>query len=163
MLIDDHPVVHSGYSRLFESTEKFHLVANANSGEVGCIQYELHHPDVVIVDLNMPGIGGMETLRRIKKKNPDAKILVFSMLCNKTLAKRAIDMGATGFLTKQSDFSQMTKAISKVNQGKMYLDPLLIEQIFSEDIIKNNHSADLSTLSKREIQLFKLFAEGKRV
>ena len=160
LLIDDHPVVHSGYGRLFETTTKFSLIAAADNGKTGCIQYELHHPDVVIVDLNMPDIGGIETIRRIKKKNPDAKILVFSMHCNKTLAKRAFDMGATGFLTKQSDFSQMTTAIQKVSQGKSYLDPILLEQICKEGFVEDTHSATLSILSKREFQLFKLFAEG---
>ena len=160
LLIDDHPVVHSGYGRLFETTAKFRLIAAADNGKTGCIQYELHHPDVTIVDLNMPDIGGIETIRRIKKKNPDAKILVFSMHCNKTLANRALDMGATGFLTKQSDFSQMTTAIHKVSQGQSYLDPILLEQGFEEDSIENTHSVTLSALSKREFQLFKLFAEG---
>lgn len=160
LLIDDHPVVHSGYGRLFETTTKFRLIAAADNGKTGCVQYELHHPDVTIVDLNMPDIGGIETIRRIKRKNPDAKILVFSMDCNKILAKRAFDMGATGFLTKQSDFSQMTTAIQKVFQGQSYFDPILLEQIFEGDSSEKTDSAALSILSKREFQLFKLFSEG---
>ena len=160
LLIDDHPVVLSGYRRLIESTTDFCLVADADNGETGCTLYELHHPDVTIVDLNMPGIDGIETIRRIKTKNPTAKILVFSMHCNKTMVKRALEIGATGFLTKQSDAPQLVEAIRKVSQGQPYIDPILVQTILTGNLLGDNYNAPLGILSKREFQLFKLFAEG---
>lgn len=161
LLMDDHPVIHTGYRRLLESMPEFRVVADADNGETGCMLYELHRPDVVIVDLNMPGIGGLETIRRIKAKNPAANILVFSIDTNKIIVRRSLDMGATGYLTKRSDSTQMTQAVRQVSRGQPYIDPGLAQSIFNEEAHNHNTKDPLKILSKREFQLFQLFAEGK--
>lgn len=161
LLIDDHPVIHTGYRRLLESMPEFRVVADADNGETGCMLYELHHPDVVIVDLNMPGIGGLETIRRIKAKNPAANILVFSMDTNKVIVQRSLDMGAIGYLTKQSDSSQLSQAIRLVSRRQPYIDPKLAQGLFNEEAHNSLIKNPLQALSKREFQLFQLFAEGR--
>lgn len=159
MLVDDHPVVHTGCRRLFETIPEFRLIADAIDGETACATYELHHPDVVIIDLNMPGIGGLETIRRIKAKNAAANILVFSMCDSKIMLQRALEMGATGFLTKQSNSSQLIQAVRLVSQGQPYIDPEMAQKILINDSLGDKENP-LEKLSKREFQLFKLFVEG---
>jgi len=163
LLIDDHPVVHTGYRRLFESTSDIQVIADANDGETGCVLYALYHPDVVIVDLNMPGIGGLETIRRIKMRNPDAHILVFSVYTNEVMARRALEMGATGYLSKQGDVEQLLKAVRQVKQGRPYIDAELIPNMLTDKMHGDIPKNPLEILSKREFQLFKLLAEGNSI
>jgi len=125
ILVDDHFIVRAGYRRLLESTADICVVAEAENGETGCIAYFEYKPDVMILDLNMPGIGGFEALRRIKAKDPAARILIFSMNDNVTTIQRILAAGAAGYLTKQSGIGQMIEAIRQVHQGKLYIDSLL--------------------------------------
>lgn len=160
LLIDDHPIVHTGYSRLLETIPDINLVAAANDGERGCALFELHHPDVVIVDLNMPGIGGLETIRRIKTRNHDANILVFSMYHNKIMVQRSLEIGASGFISKRSDSGQLAKAIRLLSLGEAFIDPILAQDLYSDKALSHDGDNPLQILSKREFQLFRLLAEG---
>ena len=119
LLIDDHPVVRSGYRRLLESTLDMRVVAEAENGEIGYQLYLEHQPNVTILDLNMPGIGGLETIRRIKAQDPTARILVFSMLNNAAIAQRSLKAGAIGFISKQSGIGEMIQAVRQVNSGEI--------------------------------------------
>jgi two-component system invasion response regulator UvrY len=161
LLVDDHPVVRAGYRRLLENTTEICVVAEAGDGETGCNLYQKYTPDVVILDLKMPGIDGLETIRRIKAKNPAAHILVFSMYGNAILVGRALQAGATGYLSKQSGLNQMIKAVQRINQGKRYLDQELTKGI--GNIFVSNVGELTRALTKREFQLFKLLAEGNSI
>src|SRR4030066_266132 len=97
LLIDDHPVVRDGFRRILENTPDIRVVAEADDGETGYTLYREYKPDVVVLDLNMPGIGGLETIRRIRAHDPEAHILVFSMHGNETMVQRVLEMGATGY------------------------------------------------------------------
>ena len=160
LLLDHHYVVRAGYRRILEESRfNISVVAEADNGKTGCVLFEEFKPDVVILDLNMPGIDGLETMRRIKAKSPAAHILVFSMHSNEILIRRVLQAGATGYLTKQGGLDQMVRAVREVSQGSLYIDqgitsnePSSHFNLSSEDII--------SSLTKREFQLFKLFAEG---
>lgn len=162
LLIDDHPVVRAGYRRLLESTTDISVVAEADNGETGCKLYREYTPDVVILDLKMLGIDGLETLRRIKAKDSAARILVFSMYGNKILVQRALQAGATGYLTKQSGSDQMITAVRKVHKGQQYIDQELTKSM-SEGIFSGTPQDLMSALTKREFQLFKLMAEGNSI
>ncbi|MCK5715709.1 MAG: response regulator transcription factor [Nitrosomonadaceae bacterium] len=162
LLVDDHPVVRAGYRRLLESTTDLRVVAEADNGETGCKLYQKYTPDVVILDLKMPGIDGLETIHRIKAKDPAAHILVFSMYSNEILVKRALQAGATGYLSKKGGLDQMIKAVRRVNQGKKYLDQDLSKGI-ADNIFGNNAKDPINVLTKREFQLFKLLAEGNSI
>jgi two-component system invasion response regulator UvrY len=163
LLVDDHPVVRDGYRRLFDSTTDIRVVAEAGDGETGYALYRERKPDVVVLDLNMPGSGGLETLRRIRARDPDARILVFSMHSNETMIQRALQMGATGYLTKQGSPEQMIEAVRQVRRGKLYIDPKLVLDIVADMTLHNIPEDPLSVLSKREFQLFRLLAEGNSV
>lgn len=163
LLVDDHPVVRTGYRRLLESTPDMRVVAEADSGEKGYQLYAEHQPDVTILDLNMPGIGGLETIRRIKAYNPAAGILVFSMLNNIMMAQRSFEAGARGFISKQSGIGEMIHAVQQVNLGKKYIESeLAAAQAMNviNEAPKDASKSAIDRLTKREFQIFKLIAEG---
>jgi len=160
LLIDDHPVVRTGYRRLLERTPDMCVVAEADSGEKGYQLYVEHQPDVTILDLNMPGIGGLETIRRIKAYNPAAGILVFSMLNNITMAQRSFEAGARGFISKQSGIGEMIHAVQQVNSGKKYIESELAALQAMNAVHKDTSTGAIDRLTKREFQIFKLLAEG---
>ena len=161
MLIDDHPVVLDGYGRLLDNTPGIKVVAKASDGETACDLYQKHLPDVAILDLNMPGIGGLETLRRIRAKNPEARILVFTMHDNATLILRVMEAGAMGYITKQSAAVQMVDAVRQVAKGSLFVDPKHLPSLMRWRT--NTPDDPIRSLSVREFQLFQLLAEGHSV
>ncbi len=162
LLVDDHPVVRDGYRRLLENTDDMRVVAEAGDGKTACSIYTECAPDVVVLDLGMPGIGGLETIRRLKAKDPGVRILIFSMHDSETLILRALEAGATGYLTKQGGMGQMIEAVRQVSQGKPYIDA---QHVTAMACRKHSSAAEnpLQVLSIREFQLFQLFAEGQSV
>lgn len=160
ILVDDHPVVRAGYCRLLESEKDITVVAEACDGETGCILYKKFKPDVLILDLNMPGIGGLETIRRIRAEDSDAHILVFSILSSEVMVQHALKAGAVGFITKQCAAKQMIQAIRLVSQNEIYIDSELVSSI-ATNLVFNNLENPLSVLTERELQIFKLLAEGE--
>ena len=159
LLVDDHPVVRDGYRRLLESSPGMRVVAEAGDGETGCTQDKKYTPNVVVLDLNMPGIGGLETIRRIKAQRPQAHILVFSMHSNEIMIRRALSAGATGYLTKQCGAGQMEIAVRQVARGERFIEA---EQALGMALQKQTPSPEdpLGMLSPREFQIFKMLAEG---
>lgn len=159
LLADDHPVVRDGYRTLLESAPDIRVVAEAGDGETCCTCYKKHAPDVVILDLNMPGIGGLETLRRIKALNSEARILVFSMNANGTMIRHVMESGAKGYLDKKSNKQQMLKAVRHVARGETFIDAEHVTQVTLGKLFDSPENP-LSTLSSREFQVFKMLAEG---
>lgn len=160
MLVDDHPVVRDGYRRLLESYPGITVVAEADDGETACTQYAEVHPDIVVLDLNMPGIGGLETIRRLRAKDSKAKILMFTMHESKVMVNRALEAGAAGYLMKSSPAEEMVEAVSQVFVGKTFLDHDLPADIQRAPLSDND---PLNILTKREYQIFCVLAEGRSV
>jgi two-component system invasion response regulator UvrY len=162
LLVDDHPVVCDGYRRLLETEPDIRVVAEAGDGETGCGQYKRHAPDVVVLDLSMPGIGGLETMRRIRAYDPGAHILVFSMHDSEAMVRHALQAGATGYLTKQGGMGQMVRAVREVARGMQFIDAkcAAAKECGPAPPIPDD---PLQALSPREFQLFKLMAEGHSV
>jgi two-component system invasion response regulator UvrY len=162
VLVDDHPVVRDGYRRLLEQVSNIKVVAEANDGETGYDFFRKLSPDVLVLDINMPGIGGLETIRRVKAFNDKARILVFSMHSNEIMIQRALEAGALGYLTKQSGMGQMVQAVLQVAKGRMYIDADHVTSL-AQHKLADNTVDPVHVLSKREFQLFKLMAEGHSV
>lgn len=160
LLVDDHEVVRSGYHRLLENTADIKVVAEANSGEEAYLAYTKYQPEVVIMDLSMPGIGGLEAIRKIRSYDKNAKVLVFSVHENDIFLNRALEEGVLGYITKRSAAKVMVEAVSQVAQGKTYIgsemQPLLVKE-------RGNNNSVLAALSPREFEVFLLLAEGKSV
>lgn len=162
LLVDDHPVVRDGFRRLLEQSPNIKVVAEADDGESAFERFKECTPDVVVLDLNMPGIGGLESIRRMKAYNDKVHILVFSMHANEIMIQRSLEAGAIGYLTKQGDVGQLVKAVQQVAEGKMYIDVEHITSMAQHKLADD--SADPSrVLSTREFQMFKLLAEGHSV
>lgn len=162
ILVDDHPVVRDGYRRLLEQIPNIHVVAEADSGEIGYDIYRKLSPDIVVLDINMPGIGGLETIRRIKAYDEKARILVFSMHCNEIMIQRVLEAGAMGYLTKQGGMSQMEQAVKQVAKGNLYIDADHVTSLTQHNL-SSGVADPIRVLSTREFQLFKLMAEGHSV
>jgi len=114
MLVDDHAVVRMGFKMLLESAQDIKVIAEAENGEVGIKNYVEHKPDVVVMDITMPGMGGMEAIERILAKDSNAKILVLSAHEDSVHPKRVLNAGAMGYLTKRSAAEELIKAIRTV-------------------------------------------------
>lgn len=162
VLVDDHPVVRDGYRRLLEQVPNIKVVAEADNGEAGYDYFRKLTPDVLVLDINMPGIGGLETIRRIKAFDEKARILVFSMHSNEIMIQRALEAGAMGYLTKQGGMGQMVQAVQQVAKGRMFIDADHVTSL-AQHKLSDNTADPIRVLSAREFQLFKLLAEGHSV
>lgn len=158
MLVDDHAVVRAGVRRLIEQEGRFLVVAEADSGESAYQQYGLYLPDIVIIDLSMPGMGGMEAMTRIIARYPAAKLLVLSMHENATFANQAIKAGAKGYLSKNGLADELTNALEYIVSGQIYISAGMSQKI-SQQFLSNENNL-LQQLSAREFEIFRLLAEG---
>lgn len=160
-LVDDHAVVREGYKHLLEKAE-ISVIAEANSGEDAYRNYNNVKPDVVVIDLTMEGIGGIETIRRIKAMDKHAKLLAFSMHDDSIFATRAMQAGANGYVTKSSAPNVLVEAVFAVAKNKKYISQDIAEKITQSHVMPNqNESFDiLNTLSAREFEVFQLLAKG---
>lgn len=159
LLVDDHAVVRAGFRHLLEKRSNF-TVSEADTAEEAYFLYEELQPDVVVLDISMPGMGGIEGLRRLRNKHPDARILVLSMYDDPAFVARAMKLGARGYISKNSAAESLGEAIIRVVAGKKY---------FSADVDRRMHDrekdydSDTLGLSTREFEVFRLLAEGRTV
>ena len=160
MLVDDHAVVRAGYQMLLKSTPFpfIEVVCEASSGEVAYREYFDCQPDVVIMDLSLPGISGLEAIRRIISRDNSAKILVFSMHEDILFVEQAIQAGARGYLTKKSAPQFLVEAVQKLANGERYIDSELAQIMACEK--SRGQDSPLSDLSTREFEIFCMLAEG---
>ncbi|MDT8397100.1 MAG: response regulator transcription factor [Pseudomonadales bacterium] len=159
MLVDDHEVVRAGYRLLLENIADIEVVAELASGEEANSQVMTVKPDVIIMDLSMPGMGGLEAIRRIRAKQADARILVFSMHDNIAFVQHALDAGAMGYITKDSAADVLVTAVRAIAAGERYLDSGIAGHFSRYGAVDGLTPFD--SLSKREFQIFCRVAEGK--
>jgi two-component system, NarL family, invasion response regulator UvrY len=159
VLIDDHAVVRAGYRRFLEQEPGYQVLAEASSGEQAYALLQQLHPDVVILDLSMPGEGGLSALRRFKLRWPLLPVLVFSMHDHLAFAIQALRAGANGYVTKSSDPQQMVSAVRRVLAGELALSADLAARMAR----RGATAAAQATLglSVREFDIFRLIASGK--
>jgi two-component system invasion response regulator UvrY len=161
LLADDHVVVRAGYRRLLENTPDIEVIAEVASGEDAYSRYCEQHPDVVVMDLTMPGMGGLEASRRILAHDDSAKILVFSVHENEVMLNRALDLGVLGYISKRSASQVMIEAVRQIAAGEMYVGqemmPFLVRRTTSPD------SERVAGLSPREFEVLRLLADSKSV
>jgi two-component system, NarL family, invasion response regulator UvrY len=162
LLVDDHPVVRDGYRHILENAPDIRVAGEAPDGETACRLYGEIRPDVVILDLSMPGIGGPETLRRLKALDAAVRVLVFTMHDSETMIVRTLKAGAIGYLTKGSGMAQMVDAVRTVAQWKPHIDSAHVTDLV-RNMLTGTSREPLEALSAREFELFKRFAEGQSV
>ena len=159
MLVDDHAVVRMGFKMLLESATDIKVIAEAENGEQAVKGYVEHHPDVVVMDITMPGIGGLEAIERIIGKDSSARILVLSAHEDSVHPKRVLNAGAMGYLTKRSAAEELIKAIRTVAGRKMYLEASVAQQMAIQQL--NGEKNPVDVLSDREFEVFMALAKGK--
>ena len=159
VLIDDHAVVRAGYRRFLEQEPGYEVLAEASSGEQAYALLQQLSPDVVILDLSMPGEGGLSALRRFKLRWPLLPVLVFSMHDHLAFAIQALRAGANGYVTKSSEPQQMVSAVRRVIAGELALSPDLAARMARRGAAGT--SQPTLGLSVREFDIFRLIASGK--
>ncbi len=158
LLVDDHEVVRAGYRRLFDSTDDITVVAEATDGESAYQLYAECQPSVVVMDLTMPGIGGLDASRRILTRDQSARILVFSVHENEVFLSRAMDLGVLGYISKRNASRVMIEAVRCVARGEVFIG--------QEMMLQRKQTDDgelIADLSPREFEVFRLRADGKSV
>ncbi|OAM51236.1 DNA-binding response regulator [Methylovorus sp. MM2] len=159
LLVDDHAVVRQGYRHLLEKSN-IQVVAESDSGEEAYRLYTETDPDVVIIDLSMPGMGGLEALRRIISRDRNARVLVFSMHDDAIFPTRALQAGAFGYVTKASAPEVLVEAVMAIAHNRKYVSHDIAQQV----AVHNISGGDiLNILSSREFEVFTLLAQGRSV
>jgi two-component system invasion response regulator UvrY len=162
LLVDDHAVVRTGFRLLLQSRAEFAVIAEADSGEAACQIYADLHPDVVVMDLAMPGMGGLEALRRIRARQPPARVLALSAHDDPIHARHALREGALGFLSKRSAPEALWDAVSAVAAGRRYIDAALAQKLALEEF-NGGPKSPIERLSEREFEVFVRLAGGATV
>jgi len=157
LIVDDHPVVISGCKALLGAEPAIEIFAAAD-GLSGYSAYFARRPDVAVIDLNLPGVSGLELCRRILRADPKARLVIFSMNDDPAFAARAIEAGAKGFIAKNDDPLLFVDAVRCVADGGVYLRPETAREVA---FLRVGSSANqLSTLNARELEILRLLASG---
>jgi len=158
LVVDDHPIVISGCRALLE-TDPVVEVVEAEDGEAGFAAFFASKPDVALIDINLPGLSGLELMRRILERDPAARIVVFTMNDNPAVAARAIEAGARGYIAKNDDPALFADAVKAVAGGGLYLHPEMARQIA---FLRAGANANgITSLSPREVEILRLLAAGR--
>ena len=161
MLVDDHAVVRAGVRRLLEQDTRYSVVAECDSGERAYQLFRDVNPDITIMDLSMPGMGGLEALTRILARAPLAKLLVLSMHENAVFACQALKAGAFGYVAKTGLAEELLIALEQISKGQTYTNAHFAQKIAQQISRHDNHV--IEQLSAREFEIFRLLADGNDV
>lgn len=160
LIVDDHPVVVSGCRTLFAADQSIRI-DEASDAKSGHRAFVSKRPDVTLIDINLPDVSGFELMRRIRKDDPDAKIIMFSMNEDPAFVVRAVEMGAQGYVSKGDDPRILIKAVRKVAAGDNFISPQLAEAVtFSGGAIKANPA---SQMTPRELEILRLLGRGDKI
>ena len=159
LLTDDHALVRTGIRRLLEDSGQVAIVGEAASGEEGVRLAQEVDADVILMDVSMPGIGGVEACRRILQRDPEQKIIVLTVHNEQTFPKRMLEIGARGYLTKECGVDEMLLAIRQVNDGHAYIAPSIAQQLALSLLPGNQHNP-IDRLSRREFQVMLMISHG---
>jgi two-component system invasion response regulator UvrY len=161
LLADDHAIVRMGFRLLLETTGKCRVVGEAASGEEACSLFFKLNPDVLVIDIAMPGMGGLEAMNRILARNPGARILVLSAHEDMSYPRRAIRAGALGYLSKRGAPAELLQAVKAVARGGTYIEPGIAQRLAVQGL--KGPQGPIDILSEREFEVFLHLAGGKSV
>lgn len=157
LLVDDHPVVRAGYQHLLEQDGDMAVIAQGGNVQEGCALFAQHGPDITITDLSMPGSSGLELVRRLRERDANARVLVFSMHDSEMLVARALELGACGFVTKSCAPECLIDAVHRSIEGRRYLSPDLPQRLLQGQV----DDRQLAALTQREFEIFRLLSNGE--
>ncbi len=160
LLVDDHAVVRTGYKTYLSLSDDIGEVYESDRGEKACQLYERYQPDIVVLDLSMPGIGGFETIRRLLNRDPLSRILVFSIHNELIYVIRAIKAGAKGYIVKSSVPETLVTAVRAIAGGGTFIAPELAQKLAANMVGEDHEEDKVRQLSPREFDVFCLLANG---
>ena len=161
LLVDDHAVVRSGFKVLLQTWDDVDVVAEANSGEEALPLYTLHRPEVVVMDIAMAGMGGIEATKRLLALDPQVRILALSAHEDSSYAKRALQAGALGYLSKRTAPEVLIDALRMVARHQRFIDPIIAQRMANQQ--NDRDSQYIDKLSPREFEVFLMLAKGRSV
>lgn len=161
-LVDDHELVRTGIRRLLEDERGVKVVGETQSGELAVKWCRHNHADIILMDMNMPGIGGLEATRKVLRYKPDAKIIVLTIYTENPFPAKVMQAGAAGYLTKGAGASEMVNAIRTVNSGQRYISPEIAQQIALSSFSPASDNP-FESLSERELQIMMMITKGQKV
>lgn len=162
LIVDDHALVRMGIKRLLEDTQDIQVIGEAQNGEEALIMVQQHRPDIILLDMKMPGIDGWEVIRRLKASSARSKIIAVSALSVEPLPSRVLQMGAMGYLSKEASIEEMTGAIRKVHRGERYMSAQLAQNLAIQRLDPISQTP-FEVLTEREMQVMLLITSGVTV
>lgn len=162
LVVDDHDLVRTGIVRILSDVKDFKVIAEVGSGEEAIEFCRRNSPDIVLMDVSMPGIGGLEATRKLTRVCDSAKVICLSMHKENPIPSKIMQAGAYGFLTKDADKAEMINAIYKVNSGQKYIAPEIAQQIAIGSLGLNNDNP-FELLSERELEITMMITRGVKV
>ncbi len=163
LIVDDHDIVRAGVARLLGDVKGMRVVGEADSGEKAVRMAKEKQPNVVLMDVKMPGIGGLEATRKMLRNNPDIKIIALTVCGEEPFPSKLLQAGAAGYITKDSGLDEIVNAIKAVHSGKRYIGPVIAQQLALKTVSADADKSPLDLLSERELQVMMMITEGQKV
>ncbi len=160
LIVDDHAVLRDGLRALLDHYGDITIIGEASEGEQAINKAQELHPDVIVMDLALPGMGGLETIRRIVKHHPKARVLVLTQYCDREHITLSIKAGALGYVPKQASGPEVVSAIHTVHRGESYLYPCAASVLVRDYLLLQSDEEPYDRLTDREREILKLVAEG---
>jgi DNA-binding NarL/FixJ family response regulator len=162
LVVDDHDLVRMGLARMLADVKGLSVVGQARTGEEALLNMRFLQPNVVLMDVQMPGIGGVETTRKMAERYPHSKILVVSAHEEEPFLSRILEAGASGYITKGTDLSEMIDAIHKISSGQCYFSADIAAKLAQNWLNrKNQEDSPFDSLSRREMQMAEMVIHGQ--
>ncbi len=163
LVVDDHDLVRTGITRMLADIDGLQVVGEACTGEEALLKVRELQPDVVLMDVKMPGIGGLEATRKLMRSHPDIKVVAVTVCEEDPFPTRLLQAGAAGYLTKGAALDEMVQAIRLVFAGQRYIDPQIAQQLALKSFQPQNNGSPFDLLSEREIQIALMIANCHKV
>lgn len=163
LVVDDHDLVRMGIVSLLQGSENIEVIAQASSGEEALEMVKQHDPEVVLMDIRMPGMGGLEATHKLLRHNPDLKVVVVTACGEDPYASRLLQAGAAGYMTKGASAEEMRRAILKVKSGQRYISPEIAQKMALKPFESQEDACPFDSLSDREMQISIMIANCAKV
>lgn len=160
LIVDDHKLIRDTWSFILNSDERFRVIAETDSGQQAIELASSNNPEIILMDINMSPMNGFEATKEIRKISPSSKVIGVSMHSQPAYAKKMLQMGASGYITKNSSKEEMITAISEVAAGNKYICNE-VKTILSEQILEDAEKPDVNLLSQREVEIIDLIKQGQ--
>ena len=163
MIVDDHEVVRLGLISLLEQNSQYEVIAQSDNAVDAIKKVETYKPDIVLMDIRLPGMSGIEACEQINKKYPETKVIMLTSYAEDEMLFSAIKAGASGYVLKQINAKDLINSIESVARGEASLDPAVTQRVFQEvrKAVREEEASAFSSLSQQEKMVLKLVSEGK--